>query len=154
MAKVYILDVHTLGNTAFETPGSGGTTIHSIIGSPDIPKAFFDCRNDSDAHFGVALQGVIDIQLMEVAARLAAKLKARLIGLEGALERKDCGLSKAERLACQTIKRNGKQLFDEYEGGSYEVFNERPLRKAILTTVVRTWLFEEIRCQDYRGAGL
>ena len=81
--------------------------------------AFFDCRSESYAlyvHFGVALQGVIDIELMEVAARPTGTSKAHLVGLGGALERKDCDLPKAKRLACQLIRRNGKHLFVKYEG--------------------------------------
>lgn len=135
LAKVYILDVHTLGKTAFETPGSCITTLRCNLESPDIGKVFFDCRNDSDAlypHLDIALRSVIDIQLMEIAARSAGKSKNRLIGLRGALEPKECGPSKAKRLAYQAIKRNGKQIPDENEGGSCEVFNIRPLCKAII----------------------
>lgn len=74
-SKVYIVDVYRLGTIAFYTPGSDNiTSFRSILCSPDIPKVFFDCRNDSDAlheHTGTVLQGVIDVQVMEVSTSRA-----------------------------------------------------------------------------------
>ena len=99
-----MLDAHTLGKTASGTPGLHGSTLRYILESPDTPTAFFDYGNNSDAYSVIALQGVVDIQLIEVAARRTGKSKAHMISLGGALERNNCGLSKAERLVCQDVK--------------------------------------------------
>lgn len=70
--RVHLIDVHILGAQAFNTSGVKGKTLKDILQNDKIPKVFFDVRNDSDAlfaHFGVALQGVEDVQLMESATR-------------------------------------------------------------------------------------
>ncbi|CAN9172116.1 unnamed protein product [Alternaria alternata] len=56
--EVYLIDVHTLGEEAFDTAGVGEITLKDILQDEEIPKVFFDVRNDSDAlfsHFGIAL---------------------------------------------------------------------------------------------------
>ena len=70
--RVCLIDVHVLGAQAFNTTGVRRKTLKDILQDEKIPKVSFDARNDSDAlfaHFGVALQGVEDIQLMESATR-------------------------------------------------------------------------------------
>ena len=73
--KVYLIDVHRLGAQAFNTTNTTSIekkTLKDILQDKHILKVFFDVRNDSDAlfaHFGVALQGVEDIQLIESATR-------------------------------------------------------------------------------------
>jgi exonuclease 3'-5' domain-containing protein 1 len=65
---VYLVDVHTLGAQVFNTAGAKKKTLKDILQDKEIPKVFFDVRNDSDAlfaHFGVALQGIADVQLLE-----------------------------------------------------------------------------------------
>jgi exonuclease 3'-5' domain-containing protein 1 len=62
--------VHTLGERAFNTARASKKTLKDILQEKKIPKVFFDVCNDSAtlfAHFGVALKGITDIQLMESA---------------------------------------------------------------------------------------
>jgi exonuclease 3'-5' domain-containing protein 1 len=91
---VYLVDVYTLGFAAFTTPSATCKTLpssdmdvidadslgmaphfitlKSILESQNIPKVFFDVRNDSDALFscfGIRLQGVQDLQVMELASK-------------------------------------------------------------------------------------
>ncbi|KAM7185561.1 hypothetical protein V8F20_011754, partial [Naviculisporaceae sp. PSN 640] len=72
---IYLLDVLTLGKqAAFETPRSPHTkiTLKTILESPTIPKVFFDVRADAGVlyhQYGISLEGVQDLQLMEFAAR-------------------------------------------------------------------------------------
>ena len=47
--RTYLVDIHTLRNKAFSTPGTNGCTLKDILESDVIPKVFFDVRNDSDA---------------------------------------------------------------------------------------------------------
>ncbi|KAJ2977928.1 hypothetical protein NQ176_g4095 [Zarea fungicola] len=128
----YLVDVHRLGDTAFSTPGKDEETIKSILESKYIPKVFFDVRNDSDAlysHFGIHLQGIEDLQLMELATRPGRR---RFVsGLAKCIEY-DAPLTVQEKAAWLVSKRAGQQLFAPEKGGSYEVFNERPLAKEIV----------------------
>ena len=130
-SKVYIIDIHNLGGTAFDTE-SQGITLRSILECPDVPKALFDCRNDSDAlyaHYKVDLKGIIDVQLLEVASRTHSK--NRLTGLANLILR-DCVMTNEQMRAAYDIKSKGRDLFAPECGGSYEVFNKRPLEKAII----------------------
>jgi len=123
----FLVDVHTLGNSAFTTTGTNGETLKSIFESPSIPKVFFDVRNDSDAlfsHYGIALQGIEDVQLMENASRYRSK--EFLTGLAKCIEYQ---ISGSQKVAWRFIKARGEKLFAPEKGGSYEVFNERPLTK-------------------------
>jgi exonuclease 3'-5' domain-containing protein 1 len=82
--EVYLIDVHTLGEEVFNTAGVGKTTLEDILQNEEIPKVFFDVRNDSDAlfsHYGIALQGVEDVQLMESATRETTGSRRYLNGL-------------------------------------------------------------------------
>lgn len=85
---VYLIDVHRLGASAFETKSNDGSaTLKSILENKSIAKAFFDVRNDSDAlynQFDVYLQGVVDLQLMELKTR--TRSKRLLNGLARCLE--------------------------------------------------------------------
>lgn len=123
----YLVDIHTLQKMAFSTPGVSGTTLKDILESEKIPKVFFDVRNDSDAlytHFGIELDGIEDVQLMELATRMFSK---RFVsGLAKCIEY-DGDLTSQERWECTRIKDKGRALFAPEQGGSYEVFNIRPL---------------------------
>jgi exonuclease 3'-5' domain-containing protein 1 len=70
----FLMDVYSLGATAFSTPASDGTTtFKTILESPTIPKCIFGVQNElaSLYHgFGVRLRCVHDVQLFEVATRL------------------------------------------------------------------------------------
>lgn len=73
----YLIRVHKLGHDAFDTPGTEtAMTLRDLLENVFIPKVLFDVRKDSEAlfeHFGVKLQCVRDLQLMEVAARTGNK---------------------------------------------------------------------------------
>lgn len=100
--------------------------MRSILESERIPKVFFDVRNDSDAlfaHFNIHLQGCHDVQLLKAATQPWAK---RLAGL------REC-LSVDVLKDWQTVKAKGRKLFSTEDGGSYEVFNVRPLLQDIIT---------------------
>jgi exonuclease 3'-5' domain-containing protein 1 len=129
--QTYIVDIHTLGDAAFLTCATNGKTLKSILESDAIPKAFFDVRNDSDAlysHFGIALAGICDIQLMELATRSFSKRCVN--GLAKCMER-DLSMTTRERQIWMSTKETGIRLFAPERGGSYEVFNIRPMPEAI-----------------------
>ena len=125
---VYFIDVHKLRDAAFTTTSADSTTLKTILESPNVPKVFFDVRNDSDAlhhHFGIRLKGIEDVQLMENAARPAGGRRF-VNGLERCIDR-DAPLSLAEKRDWKAAKERGLELFHPSKGGSYEVFNARPI---------------------------
>ncbi|KDN68538.1 putative 3'-5' exonuclease [Colletotrichum sublineola] len=129
----YIIEIRALGHTAFLTPGHKyNQTLQSVLECSEVTKVFFDVRNDSDAlfaHFGIKLDGVQDLQLMEFASRESRK--SFLCGLAKCVDR-DSPLSPEERQKWGNIKDTGRRLFDPPSGGSYAVFNKRPLPRDIL----------------------
>ncbi|KAK5701104.1 hypothetical protein LTR17_022901 [Elasticomyces elasticus] len=129
--EVYLVDVTTLGRDAFTTAGADGRTLKAVLESRNIVKVFFDIRNDSDALFGlyeIRIAGIEDLQLMELASRNFSKRNVN--GLAKCIER-DSTIPLVERRRWQVVKDNGKHLFDPQRGGSYAVFDERPLSKDI-----------------------
>lgn len=89
-------------------------------------------RNDSDAlysHFGIKLAGVQDLQLMELATRSFPR--RRVNGLARCIEN-DAPMTAAERQRWKATKQKGVDLFAPERGGSYEVFNVRPLAEDII----------------------
>lgn len=133
LRKTYLIDIFELRERAFNTTTVGGNTLKRILESASIPKVFFDVRNDSDAlysHYGINLAGVQDLQLMEFVTR---GFRGRYVcGLAKCIE-KDAPLTVAERNTWKAIKEKGLQLFAPERGGSYEVFNQRPLSQEILS---------------------
>ncbi|RAK83046.1 hypothetical protein BO79DRAFT_233655 [Aspergillus costaricaensis CBS 115574] len=124
---VYLLDIRTLGATAFNHATNTGTTLRSILESFMISKVFFDVQNDSATMFHqyhVELAGVHDLQVMEVGTRAhPGKYLA--------------GSGKASWSATKEI---GKTLFSPQHGGSFEVFELRPLPEAIVQYCVQNVL--------------
>jgi exonuclease 3'-5' domain-containing protein 1 len=131
---VYLIDVHTLGEAAFLTPGKNGKTLMNILESSTIPKVFFDVRNDSDAlytHFNIALQGVQDVQLMENAARPGDISGKKFINSLAKCIEMDARITPPEKRIWKIVKDKGGRLFDPDKRGSYEVFNTRPIMEDI-----------------------
>lgn len=149
--KIYLIDIHVLGGTAFTTPGVNGNTFQSILESSAIPKACFDVRNDSDAlyfHHGIALEGVHDIQLMENASRQLGYPRKYLTGLIKCIEY-DAPMTIQAKNACKAIKEKGLELFAPEKGGSYQVFNTRPLHEDIKAYCVQDVRFLPLLWKKY-----
>ena len=130
--KIYLVDIHRLGKTAFSTTNSSTTSLKTILESPTIPKAIFDIRNDSDAlfsHYEIFVDGIKDLQLMELATRKDSK--DFVAGLAKCIE-KDSPVSTAVKVEWQRTKEGASRLYDPKKGGRYEIFNERPMRSEIV----------------------
>ncbi|KAJ4146943.1 hypothetical protein LMH87_001497 [Akanthomyces muscarius] len=137
LKRTYLIDLYTLDETAFSVTGARGQTLKQILESSKIPKVIFDVRNDSDAlykHFNIRLAGMQDLQLMEVATRSFGRKHVN--GLAKCIER-DASLSAAERQRWKDCKETGIRLFAPERGGSYKVFNHRPMSKEILQYCVQ-----------------
>ncbi|KAF7890495.1 hypothetical protein EAF00_008810 [Botryotinia globosa] len=135
--RVCLIDIHLLGSQAFNTTGMKGKSLKDILQNENIPKVFFDVRNDSDAlyaHFGVALQGVEDIQLMESATRVTTSPRKYLNGLARCIEQS--GLDSHDLTSWKLAKEKGARLFKPEFGGSYKVFEQRPICNHIISYCV------------------
>jgi exonuclease 3'-5' domain-containing protein 1 len=110
-----------------------------MLEDSEIPKVFFDVRNDSDAlfaHFGIFLQGVEDIQLMESATRRTTSSRKFLSGLAKCIETAVITSSGIDTASWKAAKEKGELLFKAEHGGSYEVFNRRPIPEDIISYCV------------------
>ncbi|SMR50666.1 unnamed protein product [Zymoseptoria tritici ST99CH_1E4] len=131
---VYIIDIQSLGNSAFHTPTRNGTTFKSVLEDYRTTKVFFDVRNDSNAFFflfGITLAGIEDIQLMENASRVdygrGGTFRAYVAGLGKCIER-DAGLSPCEVTKWKGLKSKMASRFDATRSGQgVHVFAARPL---------------------------
>ena len=129
---VYLIDVHTLKSRAFTTATITGLTLKSILESPTIFNVFFDLRNNSDAlhkHFDIYLQGVQDVQLMKNATRPTGQ--RHYVNGFGRCINRDAYIPASLKSKWKANKDKGLELFHPSKGGSYEVFNERPIPKII-----------------------
>ncbi|KAH6714540.1 exonuclease [Leptodontidium sp. MPI-SDFR-AT-0119] len=135
--RTFLIDIHSLGETAFSTTGTSGQTLKGILESNIIPKVYFDVRNDSDAlfsHYGIKLACVHDLQLMELATRSFSRRCVN--GLTKYIKR-DINLSLSERKVWKETKEKGLDLFAPERGGNYEVFNVRPLHEDVLSYCIQ-----------------
>lgn len=134
---VHLIDDTGLGDDAFTTTGSTGRTIKQILESKEVCKVFFDIRNDSDALYslhGVRVRGIEDLQLMELASRISWRKYVN--GLAECIDR-DAPISFEEKQKWKNTKKEGNRLFDPALGGSYSVFDQRPLSAEIKSYCVQ-----------------
>ncbi len=155
--RVCLFDVHLLGTQAFNTAGVKQKTLKDILQDDKIPKVFFDVRNDSDAlfaHFGMALQGVKDVQLMESATRRTTESRKFLSGLAKCVEKNmHISIHGIDLASWKAAKEKGERLFKAEYGGSYEVFNQRPIPEEILSYCVGDVIcLPELRDRFWQGA--
>ncbi|SPJ72639.1 uncharacterized protein FTOL_02368 [Fusarium torulosum] len=123
----YLIDVLTLGEKCFTTPAKHNRTLKDILENKNIKKVFFDVRDSSHAlytHYDIALEGIHDIQLMELATR--SYCRAYVKDLSTCIGR-DAPISKADMLSWINIKGKGLELLAVEMGGLLKVFNQRPI---------------------------
>jgi exonuclease 3'-5' domain-containing protein 1 len=136
-AHTYIVDVHHLQDDAVEACGTDETkTLTTILESDEIPKLFYDIRQDSDAlyhQFGVELDGVLDVQLFKlVAASRSYEYPAQWrTGLYKAIY-SSIDMTIEDQNKWMAVKRIGKQLWNPDQGGSWDRITERKKCKAII----------------------
>jgi len=132
LKKIYLIDIHSLGETAFSTTNRSATSLKTILESPTIPKVIFDVRSDSDAlfsHFQISVNGIQDLQLMELATRKGSK--DVVAGLAKCVEN-DSTISAVAKEEWQRTKEGTRHLFDPKKGGRYEIFNDRPIKPEVI----------------------
>ena len=152
----YLIDVYKLGRAAFLTTGYvEACNLRDILESPGVDKVVHDVRRVSFAlygHFDVRLEGVRDLQLMEVAVRLPAASepaasestsgsgsgsKRSLRGLAACIERdypwwhhgRDAARRRREWIA---TKNRGRELVVPACGGRYRNLIARPMPRDLV----------------------
>ncbi|KAK5102658.1 hypothetical protein LTS08_003458 [Lithohypha guttulata] len=126
LEQAFVFDVFALGEAVFLTT-MNSISLKSILESNVIIKVFFDVRNDSDAlfkHFGIQLQGVVDLQLMEYYQ--PGRYGTYLLGLQACIER-DCALPADAMEIWRSEKSAMHARFDETRGDAQSLFQKRPL---------------------------
>ncbi len=126
LERLHIIDSHTLGSVAFPTVGRLSKNLKDVLEDPKLLKSFFDARNDSDAlhaHYGIKLQGVRDVQLMERVLLDRLQTRRFISGLAKCIEEVMHGQERDQWRLC---KDNGERLWNPEKGGSYSVLNIRP----------------------------
>jgi len=145
-APVYLFDVVALGAAAFAGPAS----LRGLLEDAALEKLFFDVRSDANALFflhGVELRGVVDLQLADVAARLARGAHVdRVAGLGFIVERTPAAALRAdERAELARVKAAAHDLFVPERGGSYDVWRARPLTPLLRAYCTDAALFFPLR---------
>lgn len=129
---VVLIDIVTLGQSAFDEGG-----LKALLESEDVLKLVYDGRSDADAlhHlFGCGLKHVCDVQILFTLALDEERgVRTNLVpGLGRALSTCPALASTNEGKALAGLKKAVQALFVPDQGGSYEVWKERPLRPALV----------------------
>jgi len=128
---IWLIDVTTLGRVGFDHKDSHGQSLRAVFQNPNTKKLLFDVRNDADALwniYGIDLANVYDLQLLDIASRRSRRIPIRIVN----------GLAKCiehyvnPRKEWKKVKEEGKALFSPVNGGSYAIFEQRPLDARIL----------------------
>lgn len=131
LERPHIIDIDTLRSAAFSTTGRRAKSLKDILESSHTLKVFFDIRNDSDtlySLYGIKLHGVRDVQLMESAVRPTTNRRKFISSLSKCIV--DV-LNEQERNQWTLCKERGNKIWNPENGGSYSVFNARPLSNEI-----------------------
>jgi len=128
---IWLVDVTTLGRAAFDHQGPFGQSLRGAFQNPSTKKLLFDVRNDADALWNIyqiELANVYDLQLLEVASRRSRNLPSKIvIGLSQCIES-----YVGPPNAWKEVKEAGINLFSPAKGGSYTIFETRPLDSRII----------------------
>ncbi|GIJ90506.1 hypothetical protein Asppvi_009462 [Aspergillus pseudoviridinutans] len=148
--KVFLIDVLTLGDDAFTTTSLADNSLKLLLESPAVSKILFDVGNASASlfnHHGIRLNGIKDLQVMQLATQYPRALQAQAARLETCVEEDAPPPARALALWKQ-VHSTVSQLRVPAKGGSDAVFKERPLKQAILDyhlqnvlILPRLWVF-------------
>ncbi|KAF8853483.1 hypothetical protein BDZ45DRAFT_677608 [Acephala macrosclerotiorum] len=146
-STTYLIDITTLSHSAFTTPAPAPHSTQSlktILEDASISKVFFDVRNDSDAlffHYKISLKGIIDLQLLELGSRSGPLYQKRLVSGLARCIAQDANLTIQQKKQWEEVKKTGSSMFAPEKGGSYAVFNARPLKEEIVLYCVQDVTF-------------
>ena len=131
--KIYLIDIHTLGGTAFTTTNSITTSLKGILESSIIQKVTYDIRDGSQALFRdyqISVDGSKELVLLELAARVArAGSTEYLAWLKECID--DSSASTAEKADWWSTKEEISRLCNLKTVTPYELAKERPMMPEI-----------------------
>ncbi|EGE01238.1 hypothetical protein TEQG_00291 [Trichophyton equinum CBS 127.97] len=106
--KIYLVNLHALGDHAFVTEDSTGTTLASIFECPILRKAVFDVRGPSALFhkYDITFDGIEDIQLMELATRNGSREFLRGLATCVRNDSPLCAEEKARWKECDEFRRH------------------------------------------------
>ncbi|KAF4943708.1 hypothetical protein FGADI_13225 [Fusarium gaditjirri] len=126
--RLYLVDINVLANQAFSTRGYYGASLRSILDSPAYQKVFFGVRHNSHIlydQYGVKLQRVHDLQLMENAYRPYIHYRQYLERFEPLIQKLLVhGISRRRWFV---DKYNGEWKYRYGPGAPHAVFQKRPV---------------------------
>lgn len=130
--KVFLFDITTMGAKAF----SWGL-LTDLLESFSVTKVLCDGRADSDALYhiyGVRMNQVYDIQVLHALVN-SNEYDRYVKGLQRILD--DVAvIPEGKQAQLKEIKQTGRRLFKPDLGGSYDVWQQRPLHKAMIEYAV------------------
>ncbi|KAF4169699.1 hypothetical protein CNMCM6936_006858 [Aspergillus lentulus] len=132
--KVFLIDVLTLGDDAFTTTSLADNSLKLLLESSAASKILFDVGNASAGlfnHHGIRLNGIKDLQVMQLVTQYLRAQQAQAARLESCVE-KEAQVPRRSLALWKQVHNTVNQLRDPAKGGSDAVFRERPLRKTIL----------------------
>lgn len=143
---VYIVDIVALGAAAF----SGPYSLRDLLEDPTVPKLFWDCRTDGRAlhlHYDLTLAGVVDLQLLHVAALAASGAQVvRVQGLGRAIDKAlKLELTHDERKRIEDTKDLSHRLFAPNRGGTFDIWKHRPFLPVLLEYMTDVRYFHMLR---------
>ncbi|KAF4474663.1 hypothetical protein FAGAP_12768 [Fusarium agapanthi] len=126
--RLYIVDVNRLANQAFSTRGYYGASLRSILDSASYQKVFFDVCYGSYilyTQYGIKLQSVRDLQLMENASSSLKRHRPQLEPFEPLIQK--LLVHGRSRKRWLVHKFNGEWLFKYGAGAPHLAFQKRPV---------------------------
>lgn len=136
--KTYLIDVWKLGGSAFSVTNQNQTSLKTILESPSIPKVVFDVREGSEglfSHFEIKLQGIKDLQVMELAARFGPP-QDNLSSLIECVER-DASLLPEGLQTWRNVESAVAPLQNRDGRWHYYTINIRPIRQPVIEYCVQ-----------------
>lgn len=149
-ATVYLFDVTVLGERAFGPAGAPAPTLRTLLQEPAVTKLLWDCRADAHALFrlyDIRMAGVVDLQVSELLHRVARRdPPTQVSSLAWLIERTSLlPLPAAQRRVLAELKRRAGGLFLPRLGGSYAVWDKRPLNPVLMEYATDARLFFLLR---------
>ncbi|CAE6437944.1 unnamed protein product [Rhizoctonia solani] len=139
LEAIFMIDITVLDHLAFSTsslpPKAGsrrGLTLKDIFESPEIPKVFYDVRTSADNLFNafdISVQGVIDLQVHELAVRVGSKRFLNPLALS---IMNDIRPSEAVQQQWTDWISSGQKCISPELGGNLRAWDERPLRQELV----------------------
>lgn len=149
---VYLVDLTTLGDACFTTTSDQSLmTLRSILESEVIPKVVFDVRSQSDALYarhGIHLKAIHEVQLMEVACRLASR---KHLGSLARCVETSSALTPDQKAEWANVKACSRQLCNPTYGGDDALLEERPLTAEIVESCAQNAVCLAALWDDYRS---